>query len=236
MGYAGDLALSPATLRPPRLAPCHTLLDKEQDTHACRCWSRPGPLGKVGIAGVVRQHHQTLTLGWLGGAGHLLVGRCLEVPVLGAALPPAVVGTDHDGEGSVPIMPARGLVARGQVLSSSGPTPGNCACAKQGTVGLASGAPVHAERPGPVASCQDARVRVFVASRVDARVLAALSGSAGGAGVVANRCCAACREMPSRAPMADHGYPVWRARATAAARVRSAAAACWWAAPTQSRT
>src|SRR5665811_2514811 len=50
------------------------------------------------------------------------------------------------------------------------------------------------------------------------------------------RCCAPWREMPSWAPMTDQVAPVWRALVTAAARVASAARACWWAVATQPRT
>lgn len=54
------------------------------------------------------------------------------------------------------------------------------------------------------ASCQGARVAVFVDSWPDARG--------------AKRCCAAWRVMPRRLPIADQLWPDWRALVTAAAR------------------
>src|SRR5664280_376340 len=50
------------------------------------------------------------------------------------------------------------------------------------------------------------------------------------------RCCAPWRDTPSWAPMTDQVAPPWRALVTAAARVASAAPACWWALATQPRT
>src|ERR1019366_728486 len=50
------------------------------------------------------------------------------------------------------------------------------------------------------------------------------------------RCCAPWRDTPSWAPITDQVAPPWRALVTAAARVASAAPACWWAVATQPRT
>ena len=43
------------------------------------------------------------------------------------------------------------------------------------------------------------------------------------------RCCAPWRDTPRWAPIAVQDAPAWRALVTAAARVASAALACWWA-------
>src|SRR5664280_1024788 len=50
------------------------------------------------------------------------------------------------------------------------------------------------------------------------------------------RCCAPWRDTPSWAPITVQDAPPWRALVTAAARVASAALACWWAVATQPRT
>src|ERR1035437_3133363 len=50
------------------------------------------------------------------------------------------------------------------------------------------------------------------------------------------RCCAPWRDTPSWAPITDQVAPLWRALVTAAARVASAAPACWWAVAIQPRT
>src|SRR5664280_503109 len=64
-----------------------------------------------------------------------------------------------------------------------------------------------------------------------------VGGAGFGAAVLGVKCCCApWRDTPSWAPITDQVVPPWRALVTAAARVASAAPACWWAVATQPRT